>query len=111
MRVTIDYDSRNLFGLFLCISKGIFLLKKKPELWKTRKGFHLIWRGLKLSNDESLKLRYIIGDDRNRIELDKSTKRITQILFTSKSMFKYVRNGNAYDKIIIQDRFQPRRLI
>jgi hypothetical protein len=111
MRVTVDYDSRNIFRLLLCISKGIFLLKKTPELWKTRKGFHLIWRGLPLSSYESLKLRYIIGDDRNRIELDKSTKRITQILFTSKSMHKYVRKGNHYSKIIIQKRFSPKRLI
>jgi len=85
MRVTIDYDSESYIGLLWRILKGIFLCKKLPNIKKSSKGYHLVWSGLNISERDMFKYRKIIGDDKNRIRLDRcSKKRIKQVLFTEK---------------------------
>lgn len=99
MRVTIDLDTKNPIILFLTLSKGLILIRKLPrEIRKSpsKRGFHIIWDNTSLSPEQSLRYRYIIGDDRKRIMLDKKCKkRITQILFTNKKIFK-IENGERY---------------
>lgn len=100
MRVTIDLDTKNLFYLLFSITKGIILLRKMPSTIRrssTRRGFHIIWRNTNLTQKETLRYRYIIGDDKKRIELDfKCKKRITQILFTRKKIFKINKEEDKY---------------
>ena len=90
MRVTIDLDDNSLIKLFLVIGKGMVALLKYfprivPEIERTRKGFHVTWRHLPISEEESFKYRLLIGDDRNRINLDmQSWKRIKQVMFNYK---------------------------
>lgn len=91
MRITIDLDTKNLLTLFLTLTKGIIITRKIPKIRRsaTRRGFHIIWYGMEHSPKENLKYRYIIGDDKKRIELDrKCKKRISQILFTRKKILK-----------------------
>ena len=84
-------DTHNVLRLFLSLMTGVVLCKKLPFYFRlTRKGFHLAWRGLNISEATMYKYRYIIGDDRNRISLDMNrTKTIKQVLFTSKEIWKF----------------------
>ena len=91
MRVTIDIDSHNIFSLGFVLLKGIILCRKLPYYFrKTRKGFHIGFRGLSISIPVMYKYRFIIGDDRNRIALDMERKKtIQQVLFTEKKIYKF----------------------
>ena len=88
MRVTIDLDDQSLLSFIITITKGYIMLKRLPDLTRrTKKGYHLIWRHLNISQNKSYILRKFIGDDKNRLSLDMSSKkRIKQILFTTKKV-------------------------
>lgn len=90
MRVTVDIDDNSVSKMLFCLVKGIILCKKFPyKVRKTEKGWHLIWKGLKISDEESLRYRKMLGDDPNRIKLDEESTRIKQVLFTEKQVFYY----------------------
>jgi hypothetical protein len=88
MRVTIDLDSKNPFILFWVLLKGLCICKKLPDSIRkspNKKGYHIIWSGLNITENQMLRYRRLIGDDENRIKLDSSSKkRVKQILFTKK---------------------------
>lgn len=89
MRVTIDLDSQNPIKLFFVLSKGCVLCRRLPYFIRlTRKGFHCGWRHLNISDDDMYRYRYIIGDDRKRIELDKNNETLVkQVLFIHKKVY------------------------
>lgn len=89
MRLTLDIDgdddrTRNK------VIEIHRLLKKKfdkhdMELYKTRRGYHLIVYDTELSFSEVIRLRELLGDDKNRIKLDEELiKKPKQVLFTKK---------------------------
>jgi len=86
MRISIDLDNDSSLKLFWAIAKGHYFLGKFPEkIRKTERGVHIIYRDT-ISENESIKYRKLIGDDRNRVALDLSSDlRIRQILFTEKT--------------------------
>lgn len=88
MRITIDLDTHN--NIIKNISKfiGYVLLYQYPnKTRKTRKGFHLIYRNLNITENKMYLYRYLMLDDRNRIRLDRcSNKRIKQVLFSNKKV-------------------------
>lgn len=100
MRVTIDIDSHNVLSLSWTLLKGIVICRRIPFYFrKTHKGFHIAWRGLNISQDTMFKYRHIIGDDENRIKLDRERKKtIRQVMFTEKSVYKF----DGTNKIRIQ---------
>ena len=83
IRLTLDIDRGSSLRLSLILFKGLLLLNKLPKkVRKTSKGFHIIYFGIKKDVD---KLRFMLGDDHNRIAIDLSSPfRVTQILFTEK---------------------------
>lgn len=86
VRITCDLDSTSTLTLANSLLRGIFLLRRLPDtIRQTSKGFHVIYYGINATEDRSYKLRWIIGDDPNRISLDlKSPLRISQVLFSEK---------------------------
>jgi hypothetical protein len=90
MRVTVDLDSQSIWRMVYYAMKGVILLKKLPEIRKTSKGWHLIFRSLHITEEESLNYRRRLGDDPNRILLDMlCKKKIKQVLFTEKETIYY----------------------
>ena len=87
MRVTIDVDHQ--FN-FLQIQKGIEMFGRFPEIRKSPsgRGYHLIWRNLQISWEESMKYRRLLGDDPRRIMIDKVSRGATQVLFSKKRWIK-----------------------
>lgn len=100
MRITIDLDSHSKFLLGLTLVRGIATLYRLPnEIRKTNRGRHLIYRGIKCSEEEMFIYRHIIGDDERRIMMDKIKKKgERQILFKEKnvSFFALDDDGNRY---------------
>jgi hypothetical protein len=90
MRVTVDLDSPSIWKMVWYAMKGSILLRKLPEIRKTSKGWHLIFRNLPITEEESLNYRRKLGDDPNRILLDSiCKKKIKQVLFTEKETIYY----------------------
>lgn len=91
MRVSIDLDSQNPIELGWCLIKGIYKCKQMPrKIRKTRRGYHVIWQGLNISEHKMYVYRRIIGDDTNRIRLDRlSEGRLKQVLFSEKTVTYY----------------------
>jgi len=107
MRITIDLDTRSKLKLNWTLLKGRLLCgKKADEIYQTRKGFHVIWHGLKIDKETSFRWRGLLGDDRNRIRLDRNPKRITQVLFAEKHITYKDKDGN----ITKEENFTRRRI-
>jgi DNA-directed RNA polymerase beta' subunit len=87
MRVTCDIDSNNRLKLLFSIFKGLLVCRKFPEIEKSQRGYHLIWKGLKISFKKSLAYRKFIGDDYSRLKFDMNPKRVGQVLFNSKQVW------------------------
>lgn len=87
MRVTIDIDHDFKPYLYWSLLKGFYFLKRRPNLIrKTERGWHIVYRFLKIDRKTAYKYRYMLGDDTNRIKLDRlSTRRIKDVLFSEKS--------------------------
>jgi len=94
MRVVIDIDDNSLDNLRDTIYEGFCMLGDYPEVrFGNTKGFHLIWRGLSISEDHMFAFRYFLDDDPNRLRLDLCSKlRIKQVLFSEK-VFEDCRNN------------------
>jgi len=90
MRVTVDIDSKWWNDLFRVLEKGFELGLGMPnEIRKTRRGYHIIWRGLSITKEECLELRKKLGDDEKRIMLDQTKPyKPFQVLFTKKRIRK-----------------------
>jgi hypothetical protein len=88
VRLTIDIDNREDLGTV--IFRGLYYVGKKPDvirLSSSKRGYHVIWRGLKISEERSIELRKLIGDDPKRIYLDEcSDIRTKQVLFSKKEV-------------------------
>ena len=86
MRVTCDVDNDSNIPLLWCIIKGIYKIGRLPDKVRaTERGYHVIWKNLNMTEEESMKHRLFIGDDENRIKLDKGGNRIKQVLFSYKT--------------------------
>lgn len=88
MRVTIDIDDKSHRACLDAIKIGCLKIMKSPNyVRRTRRGWHIVWGGCNISFKDSLKLREEIGDDPNRIRLDKiSKKKLPQVLFSKKEV-------------------------
>lgn len=95
MIVTIDCDGGRI-SLLWKIFKGLLICRRFPdEIYRTLKGYHLIWYGLKIDFKKHFLYRKFIGDDLNRIKLDMNPKRIGQVLFTDKKVWIKRKNWEA----------------
>lgn len=69
--------------------------KPADEIYRTRRGFHIIWKDLPITFEQSLRYRKLIGDDKNRIALDKDCpEKPKQVLFTKKTVKYLDKEGN-----------------
>lgn len=95
MRVSVDLDDISKDKLRLTCRKGKKLCGKRPDrIYRTRRGFHLIWDSVKrfgrdITEEEMLELRRRLNDDGNRIKLDLGGNRIRQVLFSHKTFRTY----------------------
>jgi hypothetical protein len=97
IRVTCDIDNKSRLNLFFILLKGFLLTRKFPEIEKSSKGYHLIYRNLKISYKKHFLYRLFLGDDLNRIRLDLNPLRIGQVLFNEKRV--YIRENNVWRKV------------
>lgn len=96
VRVTVDCDDQTQG--WKSYNKLIKHTGKKPIVYlsPSGRGFHFIVRDLKISFEESLRLRELCGDDKNRIWIDKNTQhKPKQILWTKKEV---IENGKKVMK-------------
>lgn len=87
MRLTLDIDdtSDKIIGELVKMLEAGFG-GHDIEIYKTIKGYHLIVYDTGLTYAQVLKLREFLGDDKNRIKLDKElTDKPKQVLFTVKN--------------------------
>jgi hypothetical protein len=88
MRVTIDVDGGELEALIKLLNLIHYTRmfpRAKYELYRTRRGYHIVARDLPITFQESLLLRMMIGDDATRIALDEiDDAKPKQVLFTWK---------------------------
>ena len=86
MRVTIDLDDTNGLEL-LKVFYNLRYTGAEVEVYRTTRGYHIIAYGLPITQEQSLEIREILGDDRNRIRLDRvADQKPKQILWTHKNL-------------------------
>ncbi len=89
MRVTVDLDTLKRKRLGKVFRRLIKLTGKVPEIRRSSggKGYHLIVRGLDISYEESIWIRYRCGDDVKRIIFDtEMVRKPKQILWFAKEV-------------------------
>jgi len=88
MRVTIDVDGGELDALIKLLNLIHYTSmfpRVKYELYKTRRGYHIVARDLPITFEQSLLIRMMVGDDQTRIMLDEADgAKPRQVLFTWK---------------------------
>jgi hypothetical protein len=85
MRITVDLDNVTEKKVRQIFRRCCKLINKTPEIYKTRKGYHLIVSGLPISFKQSLLLRRKLGDDFQRILFDiECNSKPRQILWNEK---------------------------
>jgi hypothetical protein len=96
----LDLDSRSKIKLAYTCLKGRILTGKKPEIFKTRHGYHVIWHGIPIDKETCLRWRKLLGDDKVRLRLDSEGNRISQVLFSTKKIkfYDYDAYGNKFLK-------------
>lgn len=103
MRVTVDLDSWWFTDLQKTIIKAEQIglgfphkIRKSP----TKRGYHLIWYGLNLSEDDTIKIREILNDDPIRVKLDKERpNKPKQVLFTKKKIYD-IKGVGCYENTV-----------
>ena len=88
MRVTVDLDTDNALDML----KAYYNLRcgtDDVEVYRTRRGYHVIGYGFDLTPEEAVTVRTVLGDDENRIRLDEiaasgGNAKPQQILWTHK---------------------------
>jgi hypothetical protein len=107
MRLTLDIDKKSSFDIGLILLKGLFYFRKLPEKARnTERGIHITYRDIATDEANSLKYRRLLGDDKNRVRLDRmATKKPKQILFTEKEVIcqgfihrNWIKKVGAYNK-------------
>lgn len=90
-RITADIDSRSRFKLWWYITKSFIFIREIIEIDVLRsytKGFHLVvWTNKNYHKNQIYNLREVIGDDKNRIRIDKIKKLGEQTLFYKKEYY------------------------
>lgn len=113
VRCTVDVDGGKL-RYWWSLLKGRLLIGRSPDrIYKTRKGYHLIWEGLHLTQEQSMRYRKLIGDDQNRIRLDSASgKRLKQVLFSEKTVRYYdpAKDFNEEKTLIKEETYFRRRI-
>lgn len=101
IRITADIDTTDIKVINKCINLAIKFIPniKKLELIKSsKKGYHLIvWTTTFISKKNIFLFRELIGDDFNRIRLDKIRGRGLQTLFDRKEK---ISNSAVFGKIL-----------
>ena len=91
-RITADIDSKNFFNLSFRLLRCYMLCPKEITIKKSNsKGYHIIcWLELpkRTSKEEIFYLRRFIGDDKQRIKIDRKRKQPRQYLFFKKQRGK-----------------------
>ena len=106
MRVSLDYDNHSILKLLYYLIKGTFICKKLPsEIKKTKRGYHVTFRGLPISENQSNLIRFRLKDDLKRLHLDMSCpKKPHQVLFYRKEI--YVHEFDAFGNYVGKKRIQ-----
>lgn len=98
MRLTLDIDGKDE-KTRLKVAEIMRALRQQferhdIEVYATKRGFHFIVYDTGLTFDQILELRNILGDDQNRIKLDRELfEKPKQVLFTEK---------NGHQRILIE---------
>lgn len=107
MRITIDYDFKNVAKLAYYLAKGTIILRRFPsEVRSTRRGYHVIYRDFDMSMEECCNMRLRLCDDKKRVYLDLNyPKKPFQTLFYKKVVTKIERDsfGNVLCETIMQE--------
>lgn len=90
MRLTLDIDGSDpethSKALKLYDTLKAQFLRHDIEMYKTKRGYHLVVYDTGLTYEQVLQLRELLGDDKNRIKLDTELfKKPKQVLFTEKN--------------------------
>jgi hypothetical protein len=85
--------------LWYYLLKGRILCGKWADsIYRTRKGYHVIYRNLPISFEKSMELRKKLADDFNRRRLDSiGSKRLKQVLFDIKTT-RYYEPAKSFDE-------------
>lgn len=94
MRVTIDLDKKNPITLFITLLKGFILYRKIPNYFRiTKRGYHIGWIRIPISEHKMYVHRQMLGDDKKRILLDKLCYgKPKQTFFTHKNHYKLIKS-------------------
>ena len=91
-RITADIDSHNIFNLSFRLLRCYMLCPREITIKHSNsKGYHIIlWLDLPKNTDKEyiFYLRQFIGDDKQRIKIDRKRKRPRQYLFFKKQRGK-----------------------
>lgn len=91
-RITADLDTKNKNKILFSVAEALYKIPKITSLEikpSNSKGYHLIiWTQKKYSQKQIYKIRAKIGDDKNRIKLDKLRKIGLNTLFDRKENLK-----------------------
>lgn len=90
MRLTLDWDSISYLRMRWRIWKLQSLFTHHPiEVYRSKKGYHVIVHNMTTSLNESYLLRLYFHDDPWRITIDKRKRKSpTQVLWTEKNGFR-----------------------
>jgi hypothetical protein len=106
VRITLDYDFKNIAKLAYYLAKGTIVLRRFPsEVRSTKRGYHVIYTGLDYSIEKCCEMRLRLGDDEKRVFLDLNyPKKPFQTLFYQKSVYILERDsfGNVIGKNQVQ---------
>ena len=70
MRLSLDLDNVSYEEAMLTAESVYVVLGVEPDLWETRKGYHLETDDIGLTFKEHICLRFLFGDDIARIKHD-----------------------------------------
>lgn len=91
-RITADLDTKDIDTILLSVGKALELEPEEIILKPSHsKGYHLtVWKKFKENptDDELFKLREDLGDDINRVNVDKKREAPKQVFFNKKKVRK-----------------------
>lgn len=70
MRLSLDLDHVTEEEAMLTAESVYMVIGVQPDVWETRKGFHLETDDIGLTFKEQIALRFVLGDDLVRIKRD-----------------------------------------
>jgi hypothetical protein len=86
--------------------------KPADSIYRTRRGFHIIWRNLEISAERSMVLRDKLSDDRIRMKLDTHGNRLRQVLFDTKiyRVYEIPEDEDGERKLVKQETFKRQKI-